>query len=331
MLSKRVPVLRAVVQPLYRYWLKRKYELKWSYFANPRSARRLHRQRAVLNETQQRILSSLNSRGIAICHFKDLIDDQSRYDRVCESGKVFVDCAEEFLGKFRSGDEYHGAISLDHNLHKVRRYMSDGERVGSDDYLIKMFPEAPCLCVENEWLRLAFDNRVLDVVNHYLRVWGKLTYLDLWYAMPSGERLSRIGSQRWHRDPEDKRMLKLYLYLADASAASGPLQYIPDSCRGGRYEHTWPRRRPDGIPYPPQETIEAEIGPSNWITCTGPKGTLVLCDTSGLHRGGINTNGRRVAATWTFVTPASLYPRRFEVDYKGRNVELSEPAKFALG
>jgi hypothetical protein len=329
-LSRHIPVVRGVVSPLYRSWLKQKHELNWNYFLNPRSARKFRRQEPVLNEAQQRIVSSLNSSGIALCHFNDLFEEKRRYDQICRSGEEFIDSAEKFLSKVRSGDEYHGAIALGHNLDRIGRYVCDGERPKSDDYLIKLFPEQPCLCVRNEWLQFALDRRVLDVVNEYFQLWAKLTYVDLWYAVSTGGNPSRIGSQRWHRDPEDKKMLKIYLYLADASEDSGPLQYIVGSCRGGRYENAWPRRRPDGIPYPPQECVQKEIPASNWITCVGSKGTIVLCDTSGLHRGGINTTGRRVAATWTFVTPASLYPRRFDVEYSREKVEMSEAAKFAL-
>jgi hypothetical protein len=41
-------------------------------------------------------------------------------------------------------------------------------------------------------------------------------------------------------------------------------------------------------------------------TFTGPKGTLILCNTSGLHRGGFATAGPRVLATATYCSPASL-------------------------
>jgi hypothetical protein len=42
------------------------------------------------------------------------------------------------------------------------------------------------------------------------------------------------------------------------------------------------------------------------VTFTGPKGTLILCNTSGLHRGGFATAGPRVLATATYCSPASL-------------------------
>ena len=41
-------------------------------------------------------------------------------------------------------------------------------------------------------------------------------------------------------------------------------------------------------------------------TFTAPAGTLVLCNTSGFHRGGFATAKPRVLATATYCSPASL-------------------------
>ena len=41
-------------------------------------------------------------------------------------------------------------------------------------------------------------------------------------------------------------------------------------------------------------------------TFTAPRGTVILCNTSGLHRGGFSTAKPRVLATATYCSPASL-------------------------
>jgi hypothetical protein len=42
---------------------------------------------------------------------------------------------------------------------------------------------------------------------------------------------------------------------------------------------------PYGV-YPPREAVEAQFTPAQRKVCTGAAGTLILADTSGLHRGG---------------------------------------------
>ena len=68
------------------------------------------------------------------------------------------------------------------------------------------------------------------------------------------------------------------------------------------------------------------------MLATGPAGTLVVCDTSGFHRGGYGRSKPRVLATHTYidrkVTPENQR-RKFQVEWRGDG--LSEQARFALG
>lgn len=56
----------------------------------------------------------------------------------------------------------------------------------------------------------------------------------------------------------------------------------------------------------PDEDVARSVPSEEIATFTGPKGTLILCNTSGLHRGGFATAGPRVLATATYCSPASL-------------------------
>ena len=56
--------------------------------------------------------------------------------------------------------------------------------------------------------------RLLDLANTYLGMWSKLEYVDLWYT-PAADEGERKSSQRWHRDFNDRQLLKAFLYLSD--------------------------------------------------------------------------------------------------------------------
>ena len=56
----------------------------------------------------------------------------------------------------------------------------------------------------------------------------------------------------------------------------------------------------------PDEEVQGSVPAEEIVTFTGSKGTLILCNTSGLHRGGFATAGPRVLATATYCSPASL-------------------------
>ena len=81
--------------------------------------------------------------------------------------------------------------------------------------------------------------RLLDVANAYLGMWSKLEYVDVWYTPPArgGE---RVSSQRWHRDFNDRHLLKAFIYLVDVDEEAGPFEYVPRSAPGGELDHLWP-------------------------------------------------------------------------------------------
>jgi hypothetical protein len=173
--------------------------------------------------------------------------------------------------------------------------------------------------------------QLLDTVNTYLGMWSKLAGANAWYAVPVAEERARLASQNWHRDPEDRTLVKVFLHLSDVTAGCGPLEYIPGSREGGPYAHLWPATTGGGgYGYPPQDLIETTVPAAERVTCTGPRGTLVFCDTSGLHRGGYCTAGPRVTAFWVYLTPASLYPRLFALAGDAAAYSERPEARFAL-
>ena len=171
---------------------------------------------------------------------------------------------------------------------------------------------------------------MLDIANTYLGLWSKLEYVDMWYSVPQAPDADRISSQRWHRDFNDKHLLKAFLYLVDVDAGTGPFEYVPGSAPGGRHADAWPWR-PLGENYPPDGELEKRIPEDGIRTFTAPKGTMVLCNTSGFHRGGFATESPRVLATATYSSPASLASLT-ERSYRftGSLEELDAPTRHAL-
>jgi hypothetical protein len=127
----------------------------------------------------------------------------------------------------------------------------------------------------------------------------------MWYSVPQPADADRKASQRWHRDFNDKHLLKAFLYLVDVDEGTGPFEYVPGSAPGGQYADEWPWR-PLGENYPPDGELEKRIPDDGIRTFTAPKGTMVFCNTSGFHRGGFATERPRVLATVTYSSPASL-------------------------
>jgi hypothetical protein len=200
------------------------------------------------------------------------------------------------------------------------------------------FPDEPLLAADDPFLRGVLAPPVLDVVNSYFGLWAKLMSVDVWYSIPH-DIGRRIGSQKWHRDPEDRQMLKVYFYWSDVLDGAGPMEYVEGSAHAGGRMRSYRSWKPfDRVSrYPEENELEARIAEMKIqpVQCAGPAGTVFFCDTSGFHRGGVASTKARLLTVWTFVTPAamehvSVSRRYFRVDRSRGWDRLSEPARFAL-
>jgi hypothetical protein len=268
----------------------------------------------VLDETQQRIVRELREEGYSLLSFADLFPDPADWEAVEASAARFIEDCEQGLEREARGEP---APELRRRVGKefvLRRY-SWGVKLGFDDI----------------WLRLAANRRMIDIANVYHGLLSKLEYVDLWYTPPVSGSNARRVSQNWHRDFNDRMLLKAFIYLVDVDDGTGPFEHIPGTEPGGVYSDRWPWR-PNGVVYPPVDEFErwAENVPRR--TFTGPKGTMLFCNTAGFHRGGFATEHPRVLATFTYDSPAaltSLSERNYT--FSGQNgTSLDEVTRYAL-
>ncbi len=279
------------------------YELHDRLLANRRSRRRLARRPPQLDELQRRLLGELERDGYGLVAFAELFPDPADWEAVEGQARQFVEETERALA-----GEAHGEAGQ-----ALRR------RAGKE-FVVRKWSYGAELGLDDPWLRLCASRRMLDLANAYLGMWSKLEYLDVWYSVPQPKDAERVASQRWHRDYDDKHLLKAFLYLVDVDEETGPFEYVPGSARGGPYANEWPWR-PLGDNYPSQEELAARVPAEAVKTFTAPKGTIIFCNTSGFHRGGFTTSKPRVLATVTYSSPASLaslternFTLRFGVD-----------------
>ena len=291
-----------------RSGIRTTYELHDRILSNRRSRRAWAGDHVDLDGVQQRILGELDEQGYSLLPFGELFPDAQHWQDLEAMRNRFVAETEADLAaggehvRVRAGKEF------------VVRMLSYGVDVGLDD----------------PWFRACASRRMLDIANGYLRMWSKLEYLDVWYSVPQPATGERISSQLWHRDYNDKHLLKAFLHLVDVDEDMGPFQYVPGSQPGGRYADAWPWS-PLGQNYPSEEELEERIHSSDVRTFTAPKASLLFCNTAGFHRGGFSTSAPRVLATATYSSPASLASlteRSFS--FTGSLDELDEPTRFAL-
>jgi ectoine hydroxylase-related dioxygenase (phytanoyl-CoA dioxygenase family) len=296
-----------VATALERRGIRATYQLHDRVLSNRKSRSLFADHRPALDDAQQQVLDKVQAEGYCVARFTDLFGEDLWAEIEAQSDR-FVTATESDLAaggenvRVRAGKEF------------VVRLHSYGVDIGPDD----------------PWFRAASSRRMLDIANAYLRMWSKLEYVDEWYSVPQPASAERISSQRWHRDFNDKHLLKAFLYLVDVDEEMGPFQYVPGSQPGGPYADAW-AWRPLGDNYPSEEELEERIPSSAVQVFTAPKGTLIFCNTAGFHRGGFSTTRPRVLATATYSSPASLASLT-ERSYRfaGSLDELDATTRFAL-
>jgi hypothetical protein len=265
-------------------------------------------------EVRDRLLQSLRRDGFAVARFHDLFSD--------ELWRVTLADAEPFLAE--------GQAKIGEGVDVPRK---------KDEYILRMYDPKkkkgvkrvdaprPTISLDSPLLRVGASDALLDVVNGYRNQLTTLYYADYWFTLPYPRAPERIASQRWHRDPEESHVVKVFLYLSDVDGGAGPFEYVSGSAPGSRYGDLWPWG--SETEYPPPEEFEQKIDAGDVLTLTGATGTVIICDTSGFHRGGFARTKPRALAAWTYVG-SNAEGRRFTVDFADRADELSKQARFAL-
>ena len=179
-----------------------------------------------------------------------------------------------------------------------------------DSFLVNLWDGPYDIDPQNPFLRLALSDAVLGVVSRYLGMLPKFRAFWLQATIPVPAGTVPYASQRWHADPDDRKMVKVFCYLSDVNAGAGPFTYIRGTHSGGRWRRHFPFDPARGR-HPDPARVRSIVPLEDIAVATGRAGTIIFCDTSGIHRGGYATERERIMFTAVFTTPASALPTRY--------------------
>ena len=132
-------------------------------------------------------------------------------------------------------------------------------------------------------ISLMNNAEVLRIARAYLGCSPTISGIGLNWSFPSSGQV--VDVQCFHRDPDDWRFFKLFVYLTDVDDHSGPHEFIAGSHRSSG--------RIFSKPYT-EEEVERVYGQKRIIKIVGPKGTTFVADTWGVHRGQVPTTQPRL-------------------------------------
>lgn len=269
--------ITAVMQRFYFFIRNNRYI--YLNIVNLKAKRKLNSLQIVLNTTQTKVLEDLRSNGISIVDFIDLCD----WD-------IF-----NAMNKFIEDNEK--------NLETKSKKKFLQSYFGSDNSEL-------VLDFSNPFVKFYLSKEVLEIVSTYLGYVPQIYEIYVEKTLPVGE-AEKVFSQNWHRDPEEKRTLKVFLYLSDVTEQAGPFTYLQGSAPTGlgKYKNIFRQQLPRGS-YPNESDLLKKVNDKDCLVATGKKGTIIFCDTAGLHRGGYAKTEPRIMATAFFPSKAYTLPSR---------------------
>jgi len=253
----------------------------WRYHMNGESRKLYRRAGAQMapRAVERRVIEDLRSDGISVVQLTDLL-----------SAATLAEIKEWAEAALR-GPAIAERIKA---IESGQRPEAKGDKY----YIVRPLGDLPVFSAEEAAVRMALSDTILRIVCGYFRMFCRLAALDLWYNVPVNG--PDVFSQRWHRDPEDRKLLKIFLYLRDVDEGQGPFCYLPGTHSPGAFVQKIGRYN-----YPKDGIIDGLFPPSRRSVCTGKAGTLIFCDTTGFHKGGHATTGARLVLNAMYTSNGS--------------------------
>jgi hypothetical protein len=145
---------------------------------------------------------------------------------------------------------------------------------------------------------LANHPQLIDAAARYLGCKPTISSMSIWWSLPANDGTAQ-EAENFHRDVDDWRFVKFFLYLSDVDSGGGPHCFVKRSHRSSNFLRI--RRIPDG-------EVAAAFPEHDRLSIEGKAGDAFLEDTFGLHKGQPPTSKRRLLLQVQYsVGPIAVY------------------------
>lgn len=187
----------------------------------------------------------------------------------------------------------------------VEKLMSELRAMPSQENHVIVLPDAK-IADYPEIITWGLEERLLDIIENYLGMPVRYYGPGIRREIANGE---TVDVRQWHRDTEDRRIIKIIIYFNDVNINGGPFEYIPKSLTTSSAEQL---RYYSGFVADPK--MNSIVPSSEWKPCTGAYGTVVFADTGNVfHRAKAPIGSDRFSITYgyTSIKPIASRTDRF--------------------
>ncbi|RCJ29589.1 phytanoyl-CoA dioxygenase [Nostoc minutum NIES-26] len=177
-------------------------------------------------------------------------------------------------------------------LLKAANNQMSGMLVTDSDRTQKL-PEIYTVTDLPEFAAWGTEKRLLHIVENYIGLPVAFQGVHLRKDFPNQH---QFGTLLWHKDSEDRKMVKVIIYLTDVEEKHGPFEYVPLSLT------SFPALNSYRINYKLWQSgylgindaqLKEIIPESAWKSCPGPAGTVIITDPrTTLHHGTLRSQER---------------------------------------
>lgn len=161
-------------------------------------------------------------------------------------------------------------------------------------------------------IEIANDNSILKIVQNVLGARPTISNINCWWSFAGKSKAEH--AQLFHRDVDDFKFIKLFIYLTDVTSADGPHIYVAGSNNVNKA--TKIKRYSD-------DEITGIFGAKNIISFEEPRGSLFLVDTFGVHKGMLpQKNDRLLLQIQYSLLP--LYVEKYNPSEKTANGQIDQ-------
>lgn len=288
---------QALTKPDMSYW-------QWLYVSNAKRTWRAWQAQSSYSDHVKQVAQEIKDRGIVIGPADSYLSADGR--------KALVEASASVLKLSESSE--------------VQQILKNGQEAKGKDYIIRVMPKDLEYGSDSPLLKVALDKTLLEIVAGYLGLWPRLHAIGAFLNFPTDEEAKE--SQLWHRDAEDRRLIKVFIYLNDVGSQNGPFCYIPKTHPFSTGAGTVPRHKDKKRIL--DDEMTSAFPKKFWVECTGPANTMILADTVGFHRGGKPITGTRLLITFTY-TSGKPFAKKTKLQVAERPVWITHPIQsFAL-
>lgn len=227
--------------------------------------------------------------------------------QLCSQGQSIVNALKkdgtcilpiDKLGLSSTSEMMNRAFSLANRLVLPAEFTKlEQPEIGSEKKDLKEFSEI---------LLWALEPKLLDIIENYIG----LPILYQGFAMRRSIADGQYsGVRRWHIDWEDRRTIKIIIYLNDVAEGGGPYEYISKNKTLKVIEAL----NYYNLGYVSDAEMRKVLPIEEWIACLAEKGSAIISDTSSVfHRAQPPTKKERFSITfcYTSTTPQVIWRNR---------------------